>query len=149
MYRYILYSRLCAGLKLWYSELILIMSAFDGTGVEECQCPPLAWLFPEDSKEGDPDREWSDTGSSCWLWRWGSEVNLLELSYLFTVESSLFFGHQCLWLSWVTLAHEFPSPRTYIYKYLFNIHLQNRTCYQQNYVTMKTKYIKIFIALFW
>lgn len=28
-----------------------------------------------------------------------------------TVETSLFVGDQCLWLSWVTLTHEFTSPR--------------------------------------
>lgn len=32
----------------------------------------------------------------------------------FTVESSLFVENQCLWISWVTLAHDFTSPRTYI-----------------------------------
>lgn len=31
---------------------------------------------------------------------------------MFTMESSLF--DQCLWISWVTLAHDFTSPRTYI-----------------------------------
>lgn len=34
-----------------------------------------------------------------------------------TMESSLFMGDQCPWLSWVTLAHEFTSPYK---KYLFN-----------------------------
>ena len=30
-----------------------------------------------------------------------------------TVELSLFMGHQCLWISWVVLAHKFPSPQMY------------------------------------
>lgn len=50
-----------------------------------------------------------------------------------TVESSLFVEDQCLWLSWVSLVHEFTPPRTYIHKHLCNIHLQSRTCYQRNY----------------
>lgn len=40
---------------------------------------------------------------------------------------------QCLWLSWVSLVHEFTPPWTYIYKHLCNIHLRSRTCYQRNY----------------
>lgn len=42
-----------------------------------------------------------------------------------TVESSLLEGDQgdqCLWLLWLTLAHLFTSPETYLYKHLFNIH---------------------------
>lgn len=31
-----------------------------------------------------------------------------------TVESSLSVGDQFLWLSWITLVHEFTFPRTFI-----------------------------------
>lgn len=47
-----------------------------------------------------------------------------------TVESSLFVGDLC---SWVTLAHELSSPWTII-QALFNIYFWNRNCYQLNYV---------------
>lgn len=36
-------------------------------------------------------------------------------SKLLCKESPLFGGDQCLWLSWVTSAHEFTSPWTYMY----------------------------------
>lgn len=43
-------------------------------------------------------------------------VNLWSLeSQLLCKESPLFVGDQCLWLSWVTSAHEFTSPWTYMY----------------------------------
>jgi hypothetical protein len=32
-----------------------------------------------------------------------------------TVESSLFVGDQCSWISWVTLTHKFTSPQTCFY----------------------------------
>lgn len=48
------------------------------------------------------------------------------------MESSLFVGIQCLWLSWVTHVHEFTciSPWTYIqafvFKYLFKLSLPTK-----------------------
>jgi hypothetical protein len=40
-----------------------------------------------------------------------------ESQFISTVESSLFVGDQYmyLWISWVTLTHEFESPKTCMY----------------------------------
>lgn len=35
------------------------------------------------------------------------------------VESSLFDGDPCLWLPWVTLAHEFTSQQQYIQAFIY------------------------------
>lgn len=41
---------------------------------------------------------------------------------------------QCSWLSWVILAHEFTSPRTYIQSSILHLIKLSRLLYQQNYV---------------
>lgn len=51
-----------------------------------------------------------------------------------TVESSLFVGHQCLLLSWVTLAHEFTFPRRYIQAFVRYLLKLSWTFYQRSYV---------------
>ena len=48
------------------------------------------------------------------------------------MESLLFMGDQCMWISWVTLAHKFSSPQS---NKLFCIIMQ-QTGYPQNYVPM-------------
>jgi hypothetical protein len=47
--------------------------------------------------------------------------------YIATVESSLFVGDQCSWISWATLTHEFTSPQTYIY-FFFKFHKYYSNC---------------------
>lgn len=51
------------------------------------------------------------------------------------VESSLFLGDQCSWLSWVTLAY---IPQTYIQAYVYYF-FRNKTCYQRKYVPTNQK----------
>ena len=76
---------------------------------------------------------WSKLGDTRWkcgtdpLWYYIAIKSIYPTSkvvccnnVLVTVESSLFVGDQCSWISWVTLTHEFTSPRTcFIFRLIF------------------------------
>lgn len=100
-------------------------------------CGPLFHsLFPKQLLEQPWDwphlYRWLELESPILSWARSLERMTSQCTSNNTLESSSFVGNQCLWLSWIILAHEFTSPRMYIQAFVKYLLKCSRICYQRN-----------------